>query len=161
MNCASPKCRMCYPGLWCRHCQMYPQRVGRLSKLCCYVRRDSRKLNVRMEAPSLSLSLPAPVSSSVSFSTFSIFIADVGRGSRPGEAAFRSVLISTDRRLQISPVFIFLDGGQQKPASLLLRSCVHRKAGPGRAVTKERNWLSQSYTHAHVQAHASGPDSRL
>ncbi|TWW69988.1 SUN domain-containing protein 1 [Takifugu flavidus] len=47
------------------------------------------------------------------FFTFSIFIADVGRGSRPGEAAFRSVLIPTDGRLQIGPVFIFLDGGQQ------------------------------------------------
>lgn len=91
---------------------MYPQRVGRLSKLCCYVRRDSRKLNVRMEAPSLSLSLsPSPCLFISFFFTFSIFIADVGRGSRPGEAAFRSVLIPTDGRLQIGPVFIFLDGG--------------------------------------------------
>lgn len=113
---------------------MYPQRVGRLSKLCCYVRRDSRKLNVRMEAPSLSLS-PSPCLFICFFSTFSIFIADVGRGSRPGAAAFRSVLIPADRRLQISPVFIFLDGGQQKPAAPVLCSekSPSRQSGDERA----------------------------
>lgn len=69
------------------------------------------------------------------FSTFSIFIADVGRGSRPGAAAFRSVLIPADRRLQISPVFIFLDGGQQKPAAPVLCSekSPSRQSGDERA----------------------------
>lgn len=137
MNYASPKCRMCCPGLWCRHCQMFPQRVGRLSKLCCYVRRDSRKLYVRMEAPSLSLF--QPLSLHLFLFHFLYFYRRCGPREPPGRG---SIQISPDTHwLQISPVFIFLDGGQQKPASLSLRSCVQRKAGPGRAVTKERNWL--------------------
>lgn len=49
-----------YPT-WCfgalSESRLCPLSVGRVSELWCYVRRDSRKLDVRMEASPLSLSL--------------------------------------------------------------------------------------------------------
>lgn len=74
-----------------------PAESGKIFKAFCYAMRDSRKLDGSVFALSLSFSLSLFLQLQSLFIgfflAFSIFIADVGRRSRSGEATFRSVLM--------------------------------------------------------------------